>query len=121
MPSILQKTKYQHSLERRVGTGFKRIFQLHLCTTRRSYSVNDWCFLSLYSACVSDLPVVSNLCNESYTDLTVALQIPTGEEYGIVVSKDNPQLTAAINEALKELEEDGTMDELQTKWFGQTI
>lgn len=75
----------------------------------------------LYSACVSDLPVVSNLCNESYTDLTVALQIPTGEEYGIVVSKDNPQLTAAINEALKELEEDGTMDELQTKWFGQTI
>ena len=75
----------------------------------------------LYSACVSDLPVVSNLCAESYTDLTVSLQIPTGEEYGIVVSKDSPNLTAAINEALQAIKDDGTMEELQVTWFGQTI
>ncbi len=75
----------------------------------------------LYAACVLDLPVGSYLCSQSYTDCQVAIEIPTGEQYGIVVSKDNPGLTAAINKALAELEDDGTLADLETKWFGQEL
>jgi len=73
----------------------------------------------LYDACVTDLPVEVDLCENSYDNLEVAIQIPTGEQYGIVVSKDNPDLTAAINWALAELDADGTIDDLQIKWFGE--
>ena len=45
-------------------------------------------------------------------------EIPTGEQYGITISKDNPNLTAAINDAIAHLEADGTIDELNQKWFG---
>ena len=75
----------------------------------------------LYAACVADLPVVSYLCNQSYTDCKVAIQIPTGEQYGIVVSKDNSKLTEDINTALEELKDDGTIANLEEKWFGETI
>ena len=72
----------------------------------------------LYAAVCADLPVIGNMCTNSFTDCEVAKEIPTGEQYGIVVSKDNPGLTAAINEALAELEADGTMDALKEQWFG---
>ena len=72
----------------------------------------------LYDACVNDLPVMQYMCENSYTDLAVSLEIPTGEQYGIVVSKDNPALTEKINEALKKMEDDGSMEELKKKWFG---
>lgn len=75
----------------------------------------------LYDAAAADLPVMQYLCNQSFTDCTVCLEIPTGEQYGIVVSKDNPNLTAAINEALAELESDGTIAELEVKWFGAEV
>ncbi|MCI1666209.1 MAG: ABC transporter substrate-binding protein [Atopobiaceae bacterium] len=75
----------------------------------------------LYDACVADLPVMKYLCNNSYTDLKVSIEIPTGEQYGIVVSKDNPGLTAALNTALQELKDDGTIDSLEEKWFGSTM
>lgn len=75
----------------------------------------------LYDAAVADLPVMSYLCSSSYTDCKVAIEVPTGEQYGIVVSKDNPGLTQAINQALQELKDDGTIDSLQEKWFGTTL
>ncbi|MGI6230278.1 MAG: ABC transporter substrate-binding protein [Tractidigestivibacter sp.] len=75
----------------------------------------------LYVAAVADLPVMQYLVNNSYTDCKVALEIPTGEQYGIVVSKDNPNLTAAINDALAELDSDGTLSSLKEKWFGADI
>lgn len=71
-----------------------------------------------YDACVADLPVVSALCKDSYTDCEVVKEIPTGEQYGIVVSKDNPELTRALNQALQELVDDGTVAKLEEKWFG---
>ena len=79
------------------------------------------CQTGLYDAVVADLPVMSYLCKNSYTDCKVSLEIPTGEQYGIVVSKDNPGLTSAINQALSDLKSDGTMDTLETKWFGTTL
>ncbi len=72
----------------------------------------------LYDACVNDLPVMQYMCENSYTDLAVSLEIPTGEQYGIVVSKDNPALTEKINEVLRKMEDDGSMEELKKKWFG---
>ncbi len=75
----------------------------------------------LYDAVVADLPVMAYLCKESYTDLKVAIEVPTGEQYGIVVSKDNPGLTAALNDALAEIQDDGTMKELEEKWFGEEL
>ena len=77
----------------------------------------------LYNACVADLPVTSYEIKQAYGDLQIPEggEIPTGEQYGIVVSKKNPGLTKAINKALKELKGDGTMDALEQKWFGTTI
>ena len=72
----------------------------------------------LYDAVCADLPVIGNMCTNSFVDCEVCKETPTGEQYGIVVSKDNPGLTAAINAALAEIEADGTMDELKQKWFG---
>ena len=77
----------------------------------------------LYNACVSDLPVISYEIKIAYSDLMIpdGGEIPTGEQYGVVISKDNPKLTEAINKALKEIKEDGTQDEIETKWFGEVI
>ncbi|MCI6843311.1 MAG: amino acid ABC transporter substrate-binding protein [Coriobacteriaceae bacterium] len=75
----------------------------------------------LYDAFVIDLPVASNLISQSYSDLKVAEEIPTGEQYGIAVSKDDPALTAAINKALADMRSDGTMDQLKQTWFGGMI
>ena len=71
-----------------------------------------------YAALVTDLPVASYQIKNSFTDLQIIEEIPTGEQYGIAVSKDNPGLTAAINQALAQLEADGTMAQLKEKWFG---
>ena len=75
----------------------------------------------LYDAAAADLPVMSYLCSQSFTDCKVAIEVPTGEQYGIVVSKDNPGLTQKINDALGELEADGTIADLQIKWFGAEV
>ena len=38
------------------------------------------------------------------------------EEYGIAVSKNNPELLEDINEALNKLQEDGTLDSIKDAW-----
>ncbi|MGO4861107.1 amino acid ABC transporter substrate-binding protein [Atopobiaceae bacterium Sow4_H2] len=74
----------------------------------------------LYDAAVEDLPVMEYMCKNSYTDLAVAVEIPTGEQYGIVVSKDNAELTKKINKILERMQDDSSMDDLKQKWFGTT-
>ena len=69
-------------------------------------------------AVVNDLPVTTELLKEDDRGLEIVAQIPTGEQYGFGVSKDNPELTAAINTALAELRADGTYDTIYQKWFG---
>ena len=69
-------------------------------------------------AVVLDKPVADYYVSTAYNDCEVVEEIPTGEQYGIAVSKDNPNLTAAINDAIAELQEDGTFAELEEKWFG---
>ena len=75
----------------------------------------------LYAAAVADLPVMTYLCSNSFTDCAVAIEIPTGEQYGIAVNKDNPGLTEAINGALAELEEEGYISELEVKGLGAEL
>ena len=75
----------------------------------------------LYQAMVVDLPVASYMLAQSFSDLEIVKEIPTGEQYGLAVSKDNPELTQAVNKALEDMKSDGTMKEIETKWFGSEI
>ena len=72
-------------------------------------------------AVVADLPCMAYYCKESFKDFEVAEQIPTGESYGIVVSKDNPKLTEAMNKAIKDMKADGTITKIMEKWFGGNV
>ncbi len=75
----------------------------------------------LYNAVVCDLPVSKYQIKTSYTDLEVIEEIPTGEQYGIAVSKDNPGLLEAINSALAAMESDGSMAAIEAEWFGSAL
>ena len=74
-----------------------------------------------YDGLVTDLPVSSYQIKNSFTELQIIEEIPTGEQYGIAISKDNPGLTAAINQALADMADDGSMAEIQVKWFGAEL
>lgn len=69
-------------------------------------------------AMVIDLPVAADLVKDATRGFAVVAQVPTGEQYGFGVSKDNPELKAAINDALAKIRDNGTYDEIYTKWFG---
>lgn len=92
----------------------------------RATTVNfdDWtaAFTAVMSgqcqAVVCDLPVEQWMVKSSFTDMEIIEEVPTGEQFGIAVSKDNPELTAAINAALKQIRADGRYDELYEKYFG---
>lgn len=66
-------------------------------------------------AAVYDAPVAEAHVNGEYTDCEILTVIPTGEQYGIIVNKDNAALTADINAALADIVADGTMDKLLTE------
>lgn len=68
-------------------------------------------------AVVLDAPVAANYAKND-ASYKVLEEIATGEQYGIAVNKDNPALTEAINQALADMQADGTMDKLNEKWFG---
>jgi polar amino acid transport system substrate-binding protein len=79
-------------------------------------------FLALQSgqidAIAVDLPVGQYYVKNAYPDVEVVEEIPTGEQYAMVVSKSNPDLTEALNKALAAIKTNGKYDELYTKWFG---
>lgn len=67
-------------------------------------------------AVITNKAVVESML-EAYSDAKVLKSVATGEDYAIAVSKDNPELTAAINNALAELKSDGTLDKLQNEYL----
>ena len=87
-----------------------------------SFNDQSAAFVALQSGRVDavciDLPVAQYMINTSYTDCAILEEIATGEQYGIAVSKDNPALLDAVNEALQEIIDDGTYDELYESYFG---
>lgn len=80
------------------------------------------CFASMQAgnanAVCMDMAVVEQMVSEAYANAEVVLTEATGEEYAVAVSKDNPELTAAINEAIAALQEDGTIEALTAQWLG---
>jgi polar amino acid transport system substrate-binding protein len=50
-------------------------------------------------------------------DAEIIAQFKTGEQYGAILPKDSPN-TAAVDDALKSMEDDGTIAQLQQKYFG---
>lgn len=55
---------------------------------------------------------------EKNDDLQILDEPFADEEYAICVSKENTELTAEINKALKELKEDGTLDAIVSNYIG---
>jgi polar amino acid transport system substrate-binding protein len=49
--------------------------------------------------------------------LEVVEAIDTDEHYGLAFSKDNPELTAAVNDELAEIIADGTYEKIFKEWF----
>ena len=65
---------------------------------------------------LQDLPVNSDRATKDDT-VKVVTTIPTGEQYGFVVAKDNKDLQTKLNKELKAVKDDGTYDELFEKYF----
>ena len=72
-------------------------------------------------AVVNDLPVSAEMIQEGPTrGFKIIKEIPTGEEYGIGVAKDNSDLKAGIDFALKKITDDGELKEIYDKWIGSS-
>ena len=65
---------------------------------------------------VSDIPGMQ-YAFKSMKDLTVKERIKTGEQYGLMMGKDDPNL-AKLNDALTAMKADGTLGKIHEKWFG---
>ena len=69
------------------------------------------------NAVCTNKAVVEAMLADAYKDAKIVMAIATGEEYAIVVSKDNPALTTAINTALDKLTKDGTIEALINQYM----
>jgi arginine/lysine/histidine/glutamine transport system substrate-binding and permease protein len=67
-------------------------------------------------AVLIDLPTANQIVAER-EGVTVVQKVVTNEDYGIAVSKENPNLREAINDALAEMRDDGSYDVIYRQWF----
>lgn len=67
-------------------------------------------------AAVSDVPGMQYAFLKM-ADLSVSARIKTGEQYGLMMTKDHP-LLEKVNSAITEMKKDGTMASIHKKWFG---
>jgi polar amino acid transport system substrate-binding protein len=67
-------------------------------------------------AAVSDIPGMEYAFTKMQ-GLAVTERIKTGEQYGLMMTKDHP-LLGKINDALTEMKKDGTLQSIHKKWFG---
>jgi polar amino acid transport system substrate-binding protein len=85
-----------------------------------AYTMTTECFAAMQAgqvdAVCTNLAVVESNIEGTYSDAEIVKTVATGENYAIAISKDNPALTAAINEALAELKADGTIEQLLAKY-----
>ena len=63
-----------------------------------------------------DLPVNSDRATKDDT-VKVVDTIPTGEQYGFVVAKENTELQGQLNEGLTAVKDDGTFDTIYESYF----
>ena len=67
-------------------------------------------------AVIIDAPVAQNAVEKS-GGVEIAEKVPTEEEYGIALAKDNTALLEEINQGLEEVIDDGTYTTIYEKWF----
>jgi len=65
---------------------------------------------------IIDAPVAQNAVEKS-GGVEIAEKVPTEEEYGIALAKDNSELLEEINTGLEEVIDDGTYTTIYEKWF----
>ncbi len=66
---------------------------------------------------IADEPIARNLMG-SISGLAMLKNVLTPEGYAFAISKNRPELRDQINDALREMEADGTLKKLDAKWFG---
>ena len=88
--------------------------------TIKAYGNSNDCFAALNAgqanAALTNAAVVASMLN-SYTDAEIVKSVATGEEYAAAINLDNQALLDAVNAAITELQEDGTIDELLKEWM----
>ena len=67
---------------------------------------------------IYDLPAAQRMVEKSGGELDLVEVIPTEEQYGIAFPPESP-LIDPVNEALAEIKEDGTYEEIYEKWIGR--
>ncbi|WIW70367.1 basic amino acid ABC transporter substrate-binding protein [Anaerosinus gibii] len=73
-------------------------------------------------AVVNDRPVNDYFLAQGGTkDAKTFPEILTAEDYGIAISKKNPELAKQIDEALEKLQANGEYDKIFEKWFGKQV
>lgn len=94
-----------------------------LGVTPQVFNSNDDAVLALKSgqidAIVTDLPTAFYMSAAQLDDGTVSAQFPadgSGDQFGFVLPKDS-ELTTKVDSAIKKLDDDGTLRDLQTKWL----
>ncbi|MDQ3318561.1 MAG: basic amino acid ABC transporter substrate-binding protein [Actinomycetota bacterium] len=88
----------------------------------RTYRTIEQAFVALENEAVDgviyDLPAAQTEVEESDGELELVEIIPTGSQYGIAFPKDSP-LIEPVNQALAEIKEDGTYEEIYEEWIGR--
>ncbi|OPX58606.1 MAG: cystine transporter subunit [Methanomassiliicoccales archaeon PtaB.Bin215] len=69
-----------------------------------------------YDVFVVDTPVAKQYAEDDAYHLKVAFIVETLESYGILLPNDEPELKAAIDQAIIDMIEDGTLHEILVKW-----
>ncbi len=87
----------------------------------RTYRTIEEAFAALRAGRVDgvvyDLSAAHRQVEKSQGTLKVVETIPTGEQYGIAFPEDS-ELVEPVNEALAEIKEEGTYEEIYEKWIG---
>ncbi len=68
-------------------------------------------------AVINDLPSVQDAADMSNGRLQVVDDVETDEEYGIILPQGTDALREAVNGALQEIKDDGTLNDLYQEWF----
>lgn len=72
-----------------------------------------------HDAVITDFVTGKNAAKEGFE--IVGQQLIERSEQAIVLPKDNPNLLKRVNEALEQLREDGTLEQISMKYFGEDI
>jgi ABC-type amino acid transport substrate-binding protein len=90
--------------------------------TVRTYDLIDDAFKALEAgqveAVINDCPV-SSYAQKEHQSLVVVQAISTNESYGFAFPSRSDALREAFNKELAPLKEDGTVEKLSRKWFGE--